>query len=365
MPDARNAAVHFVAAVRSVEPFGTGIINDTFLVTAETPGPRKLILQRLNRHVFPEPARIMDNLRTLQAHVEQRRSAAPDWARALQLPTIQPTLDGLDYYVDPAGGFWRALRFIDHTRCLAAVSTEGQGEEIGFALGRFHAWASDLDPRRLHDTLPGFHITPGYLRELDRAAAQAPSRARSGEVRACLDFVEARRHATGVLEEAKQAGILALRTTHGDPKLSNFLFDAETGHAAALVDLDTVQPGLVHYDLGDCLRSCCNTAGEQAADRGCVAFDVDICRAILQGYLGEARRFLAAADYAYLQAAIRLIPLELGIRFLTDHLQGDVYFKTDAPGQNLQRAITQFQLTASIERSSDRIGRIIAGLAAC
>lgn len=188
-------------------------------------------------------------------------------------------------------------------------------------------------------------------------------RARSREVRAGLDFVAARRHAAGVLEQARQSGVLTTRTMHGDPKLSNILFDAATGQAVALVDLDTVQPGLVHYDLGDCLRSCCNTAGEQPAAHARVEFDLDICHGILQGYLGEARRFLAAADYAYLQAAIRLIPLELGIRFLTDHLQGDVYFKTDAPEQNLQRAMTQFQLTLSIERRAHRIGRIIAELA--
>jgi Ser/Thr protein kinase RdoA (MazF antagonist) len=175
-----------------------------------------------------------------------------------------------------------------------------------------------------------------------------------------LTSVATRRHIAPVLDEARRTGQLPRRVTHGDPKLNNFLFDPAGAAALALIDLDTVQAGLVHYDLGDCLRSWCNQAGEEAPTPG---FDLAICRALLAGYLGEARKFLEPGEYPFLYPAIRLLPLELGLRFLTDHLEGDWYFKVRARGQNLRRALTQFQLVECIESVREDILRMLDDIA--
>jgi Ser/Thr protein kinase RdoA (MazF antagonist) len=353
---ANRIARHFVAEDDrlSVEPLGDGLINETFLVTPEQPGEARFVLQRINRRVFPEPRLIMENLRVLLTHVGARQIGS-DQVRDLRFPEIRPTRSGLDFWADEEGDFWRALSFIPDTRSQNTVQNSAQAEEVGYALGRFHALTSDLDPGSLHDTLPGFHVAPQYLARFDRVVADGLSDSASAELRFALDFVDARRSVFSVLEEAK----LPLRVIHGDPKLNNVLFDAQSGRVASLIDLDTVKPGLVHYDLGDCLRSCCNRSGEATDDSSRVTFDLDICRAILRAYFAETGAFLTDIERHYLYDAIRLLPLELGLRFLTDHLEGDRYFKVERPGQNLQRAVVQFRLTKSVEAQEKFIRNVI------
>jgi Ser/Thr protein kinase RdoA (MazF antagonist) len=344
--------------VLDVRPYGHGLINDSFVVT--TAAGRRAILQRINRRVFPRPEWIMENLRTLVDHV-QRLEPAPG-ARDLRLPRILVTRDGEDYVIDRDGGFWRALGFIENTRSFETVTNTAQAEEVGFALGRFHALVRDLDPARMHQTLPGFHNAPGYFTGFLRACARPRIVAASRELLYCLAFVEARWDLTRVLETARRDGRLALRVVHGDTKLNNFLFDAASGRAVSLIDLDTVQPGLIHYDIGDCLRSCANPAGESPAELGAVRFDLAIGRALLKSYVAETRHFLTPEDYRRLYDAIRLIPLELGLRFLTDYLEGDRYFKTERPGQNLYRARVQFALVTDIERQEAEIRALVTEL---
>ena len=183
------------------------------------------------------------------------------------------------------------------------------------------------------------------------------------ELRFCLDFANARGGIVDTLESARRAGRLPVRVIHGDPKLDNLLFDESGRQVVALIDLDTAQPGLVHYDLGDCLRSACNPAGESPKDPREAHFDLDLCRAILKGYLDETRGFLTSEELHLLPVAARLIPFELGLRFLTDHLNGDRYFKVAYRGHNLLRAATQFRLTASIEDNLDRLAILVGELA--
>lgn len=324
-------------------PLGRGLINDTYLVSAAS---FRFVLQRINHHVFPDPPAVMANLRVLSDHVHRLRTDPA--ARGWRLPEIIRTRAGEDFFRDGEGGYWRALSFIEGARGVALLENEAQAEQVGRALGRFHVLAGGIPTEVLHDTLPGFHIAPAYLAQFDRVVARPRRESDSTELREALDFVETRRLGIGVLEEAKHRGELRNRVIHGDPKLDNVLFDEATGHAVSLIDLDTVKPGLIHYDLGDCLRSCCNRAGESAGNTE-TRFDLDVCRAVLRGYFSEARDFLTAADRHYLYDAIRLLPFELGLRFLTDHLAGDVYFKVEARGQNLQRARAQFRLAESVE----------------
>lgn len=174
--------------------------------------------------------------------------------------------------------------------------------------------------------------------------------------------MEERRLWVSVLEDAVAENRLLLRTIHGDPKVNNILMDTVSGQAVSIVDLDTVKPGLVHYDIGDCLRSGCNPLGEETDAWETVYFDTNRCYAILRGYLSMARDFLTVDDITYLYDAVRLLPFELGLRFFTDYLEGDVYFRVSRPGQNLSRALVQFRLTERIEAQEAVIRGIIREL---
>lgn len=342
----RQIASAFAGAhgVQSVSPLGNGNINSTYLVARKEAEP--FVLQRLNTAVFHQPQRVMHNLLAVSQHVEgrlQEEGAGERWVlpRVLRSGSGEPWLEDGDQ-------FWRAISFVPATTSLDALATPGQAREVGYGLGRFHDLVHDLPCEQLVDTLEGFHITPGYLAQYEAICA-APSSRPSEQEAWAHRFVAQRAPWAGVLEQAKASGELPLRPVHGDPKVNNVLLDASSGRAVALVDLDTVKPGLVHYDIGDCLRSGCNPLGEETPALDAITFDLTLCEALLEGYGAVAHRFLGPADHRYLYDAIRLLSFELGLRFFTDHLAGNVYFHTQRPGQNLDRALVQFRLTESIE----------------
>jgi Ser/Thr protein kinase RdoA (MazF antagonist) len=349
--------------VLDIKPYGRGNVHDTFLVTLPDPEEPHFILQRLNTRVFRRPQLVLDNLRIITAHLDRRRPGLQlGPGRRWQIPRLRLTTDGGDHFIDPSGGFWRALSFIEKAQSFDTITDPEHAGEVGYALGMFHLLLSDLPPGQLADTLPGFHVTPAYLRHYDEVRARAGAGFASPEMSYAAEFVAARRDWAAVLEEAKARGDLKLRVIHGDPKVNNVMMDTATGKAVGLVDLDTVKPGLVHYDLGDCLRSGCNPLGEDPRDWEAVRFHPELARAILGGYLPLARDFLTEADYAYLGEAIRLLPFELGLRFFTDYLAGNIYFKTRDPEHNLRRALVQFRLTASIEAQAGALEAIIRDL---
>lgn len=348
-------------AVRDISPHGRGLINDTYLVTTDCADRPRLILQRINRRAFPEPELILANLRTLLDHIRERQRREPR-ARDLRFPALCPARDGRDFVLDAEGSLWRALGYLEHTCSLDRPDGLPRAAETGFALGRFHALVGDLDARRLHDTRPDFHNTPRHLERFDRAFATAGPRPESEDLGFCLSFIGARRRLAGELEAAKHKGLLSTRVIHGDPKLNNFLFDETSGQAVSLVDLDTVKPGLLHHDIADCLRSCCNRAGESPQPDEAVRFDLEICRTLLQHYFAALGDRAALSDPDLLYAAIRLIPFELGVRFLTDYLEGSQYFRIDYPEQNLVRATTQLRLSAEIELFEKEIKGMIRDL---
>ncbi|MEB3325242.1 MAG: aminoglycoside phosphotransferase family protein [Cyanobacteriota bacterium] len=364
-------------AVEAVNPLGHGNINTTYLV--EGAGLEPFVLQRLNTTVFAKPQLVMGNLLAISAHVEgrlQREELAMGGARWV-LPRVLRSAGGEPWLVE-GEAFWRAISFVPATTSLDALETAEQAREVGYGLGMFHELLHDLPCEQLADTLEGFHITPGYLShyhavcaaggdgdgDRDVVAAAARERRRQGrdpEREAWAHhFVAQREGWAGVLEEAKARGELPLRPIHGDPKVNNVLLDASSGRAVALVDLDTVKPGLVHYDIGDCLRSGCNPLGEETTAFDQVRFDLALCAALLEGYGAVAHRFLSPADHRYLYDAIRLLSFELGVRFFTDHLAGDVYFHSQRPGHNLDRALVQFHLAASIEAQKKEIRGLLA-----
>ncbi|MCI5209291.1 MAG: aminoglycoside phosphotransferase family protein, partial [Candidatus Electrothrix sp. ATG2] len=244
---------------------------------------------------------------------------------------------------------------IDHTCSLHSITTPGQAEEIGATLGLFHQLLATLPPESLTDPLPGFHNTPGYLQQYDtvRSAAHNP------EAVDCRNFITPRRDDVFLLENARKQGIVRQQIIHADPKVANFLFSPNEKRVVSLIDLDTVKPGLLLHDIGDCLRSCCNPLGEEVDNPEEIVFDPELFSAAAKGYLTQAADLLTHKDRQLLVDSVRLISFELGLRFYSDYLFNNCYFKVHYPEQNLFRARVQFALVRSIEQQHDRLCAMI------
>ena len=358
-------AFHGEGCVQAVEPLGNGNVNDTYLVQA-VDGPT--VLQRMNTQVFSQPQLVMQNLQVLGEHIERKLQSAAVHPlleqRRWQLPRLVCTKEeGKAWHCCPAGDVWRTITYVPDSSCADVVKGAAQARELGIGLGLFHLLISDLPTTDLADTLEGFHITPGYLEAYHRALVNTDRQPSAGSEH-CMAFIRERESLCDRLERAKARGELPLRPIHGDPKINNVLLDRHTGEAVALIDLDTVKPGLVHYDIGDCLRSCCNRLGEETDQIDAVHFDLHLADAVLEGYLGVAGRFLSEAELRYIPDAAQVISFELGLRFFSDYLAGNTYFKANHPDHNLQRALVQFQLTASIEAQMPALRHLVESHAA-
>ena len=355
-------AEHFSAQARVIEVslLGNGNINDTFLVKLDNPQFSSFVLQRLNTQVFRQPLGVMQNIQAVSEHIGDRLKKQP-LTRRWEIPKVICSTEGQNYWQSEKDGFWRAMNYHDQATTYEVLQNLEQAEELGYSLGLFHYLISDLPTDRLIDTLPGFHITPSYLAQFEQALATTSVKI-TPEVQYCLNFIRDRTSWVSVLEDAKLQGKLPLRLIHGDPKVNNVLFDQNTQLAIALIDLDTVKPGLIHYDIGDSVRSGCNPLGEETEHWQSVDFDLDRCQGLLKGYLSVAKAFLTQPDRDYIFAAIRLLAFELGLRFFSDYLTGNLYFKIKSEDHNLRRALVQFQLTASIEKKEATLRQLISDL---
>lgn len=357
-------AFHGHGLIESIKPLGNGIVNDTYLVRTKQ---HRTVLQRLNTQVFTKPQLVLQNLQVLADHVDAKLNVADGHpqlsGRRWQLPRLVPTRDRQqNWHGTAAGDIWRTITYVPDSECVEVAEGPARARELGIGLGIFHQLISDLPVSALADTLEGFHITPRYLEAYRKALVQSTLKPCDATER-CIRFICEREAVCDLLERAKERGELPLRPVHGDPKINNMLFDRQSGQAVALVDLDTVKPGLVHYDIGDCLRSCCNRLGEECLNPEAVDFDLELAEAILEGYLSVAADFLTEAEIRYIPDAARVISFELGLRFFSDYLGGSTYFKVERPQQNLERALVQFQLTASIESKFDQLRKLVERLA--
>jgi Ser/Thr protein kinase RdoA (MazF antagonist) len=356
-------------AIADIQPFGSGNINHTFLVSwqknLDSKGLDHFILQRINTNVFPQPVAVMQNLSLYLHHVGDRLAQHPP-ERRWDLPQILSTNSGEYYLLSENGEYWRSLSLIADSQSIQAISNLHEALELGYALATFHYLTMDLDPHKLLDSLPNFHITPIYLQAYEQIlnhgikASCDPSFEK--EVNYCQQIISDRRELAFILENAKNQGKLPMRVIHGDPKVNNILFDQQTNLAVSMIDLDTVKAGLWHYDIGDCLRSGCNRLGEETQQWQDVSFDLELCQAILKGYFAKMRSALTKTDCDYIYDAVRVITFELGLRFFSDYLAGDIYFQAQYSEHNLQRSLVQFQLLLSIESQADSIKKIIADL---
>ena len=353
----------------TIVPFGNGNINDTFLaVYRNTFTETQVIVQKVNRAVFTMPEAIMRNMHNVTLHCHERLeadAAAGRDDRVWQMPRIVKAKAGDDFVCDEKGDVWRVITRILSAHAFDTAQSPEHALECGSALGHFHYLLSDLPPSDITDPLPGFHVTSGYLKQYDRTLRSKRAQAllnASVEARRLAKYIDERRDFAVCLERAEAAGELKRRMFHGDPKVNNIMIDDVTGKGTAMIDLDTVSPGLIHLDFGDALRSICNPAGEEETNLAKVVFDEDLATAFCKGYMREAGAFLTDADRAYLYDSIRLLPFELGLRFFQDYLAGNVYFKTSQPEQNLNRARVQFRLCESVEARERSIRSVLKKL---
>ena len=339
----------------SAEPFGSGHINDTYRVTFAAGDARcRYILQRLNHTVFQNPLAVMENFQRVTSHLSQKFAGVPDAAR--RALTLLPARDGNYFHRAAAGDFWRVFPFIERTRTMDVVKSPAQAFAAAQAFGQFQKLLADLPAPRLHETIPDFHHTPKRFAALEKAvAADACNRAALAKPE--IEF--ALRHQA--IYRVLLAANLPERVTHNDTKINNVLFDEATGAGICVVDLDTVMPGLALYDFGDMVRSMTNPAAEGERDLAKVEMQIPVFEALLRGYL-TAADFLTAAEKNLLPVAGQVITIELGLRFLTDFLSGDTYFKAQRAGENLDRCRAQFKLFESICRQESAMSKLVAAL---
>lgn len=343
------AAFDFGGPVAGALRHGHGHINDTFCVFVQMPegAMRRVILQRINTDTFTDPKGLMENITNvtdyLRAMIEKEGGDA-----ARETITVLRTRKGELFYTDSVGGAWRAYPFIEGTVCLQSVQTPAQFYESARAFGRFQRLLAGYPAASLHETVPKFHDTRHRFAKFEKALAKDACH-RAATVQAEVAFAMARKADCAYLMELWERGELPLRVTHNDTKLNNVLLDKATGKGICVIDLDTVMPGLALNDFGDSIRFGANHSAEDEPDLSKVTFDITLFDAYTQGFLEEAGDVLTAREKQCLPWGARLMTLECGIRFLTDYLEGDHYFRTQRAGQNLDRCRTQFKLVADME----------------
>ena len=343
----------------SAVPYGSGHINDTFAVTMRgSDGFRRYVLQRINHHVFRQPDQLMENVERVCAHTQRKlaETGAPDASRrALRL---LPTLAGKAWHTDADGNRWRCYDFIENATGHDIVSNPQQAYQAARAFGAFQALLSDLPGARLHETIPCFHHTPTRFRNFQAALAR-DAHGRADEASSEIAFALARAHEVALITDALRSGEIPERVTHNDTKLNNVLLDNASQEGLCVIDLDTVMPGSALYDFGDLVRTSTSPAAEDETDLSKVNLQLPMFEALAKGYLSSASGFLTTREKELLPFAGKLITFEIGLRFLTDWLEGDTYFKIKRPRHNLDRLRTQFRLVSSIEEQMTAMQAIV------
>ena len=341
--------------VVDIKPHGSGHINHTFLVT--TGSGKRYILQRINTDIFHNTAELMENIMHVTAHLREKIvCAGGDPER--ETMTVIPTTDGAAYYSDAQGQDWRVYLCIEHITTLDRVEQAADFCESGRAFGHFQAMLADYPAQTLHETIPDFHNTPKRYRDFERAVAEDVCHRASG-VAEEIAFIRARKAEISVLTDLAQNGELPIRITHNDTKLNNILLDEQTHKAVCIVDLDTIMPGLCAYDFGDAIRFGANTAAEDEPDVSKVSLSLELYEAYARGFLEGAGDRLTEKEIETLPLGAKTITLEQGMRFLTDYLQGDIYYHTERDGQNLDRCRTQLALVADMERKREQMNAAV------
>lgn len=336
-----GAAFDFQGRILSLERFGKGHINDTYRV--DCTGGYQYILQRINRGVFHDPAAVMENVSAVTTFLKTKVHGPRETLN------LVPKTAGGYYLLDEEGNVWRAYDFIGDSICLQQAESPEDFRQSALAFGGFQRMLADFPAKTLHETIQNFHHTPLRYEALDRAI-ETDVMNRRQDCAPEISFALAQRGEADALIRLQHSGALPLRVTHNDTKLNNVMLDKNTRKHLCVIDLDTVMPGLSAYDFGDSIRFGASSAAEDERDLSKVHFQKELFEIYTEGYLEACGSALTPEEISVLSLGAKLMTLECGVRFLTDYLEGDVYFKIQRPGQNLDRCRTQFQLVSEMEK---------------
>ena len=346
----------FLRGVRpdSIEPYGNGHINRTYLVTAE--GDKQFILQKINTNIFKNVDGLMHNVKLVTKHIKAKND---ELGRNKRRSTINYLYleSGKHYYIGEEGAY-RMYHYIDNAFSIEKMENEEYFYYAGQAFGEFANFLSDFDASMLNETIVNFHNTVSRYADFEKAVSD-DLKGRAKDVLKEIEFVRDRKDFTSLFVSRLESGELPLRVTHNDTKINNILFDNDTKKPIAVIDLDTVMPGSYLYDFGDAIRSGATHAAEDEQNLDLVDFDLNLYDAFAKGYLGECKSSLTPEEIKMLPYASIMLTLECGMRFLGDHLNGDTYFRIHRENHNLDRARTQFKLVSEMENNIDKMRDII------
>jgi hypothetical protein len=345
-----------------LSPFGKGHINDTFLSCWNQAGSKvRYTHQRINDHVFTRPDEVMENIERVTRHIREKLAARNLGDASRRTLTVIPSRDGKPWVRDAQGGWWRTYCFIDGVRALELAESPEEAKVLGKSIGGFQKQIADLPGPRLHETIPNFHnMETRYVRFHEALKQDSRNRAKSCEKE--IAFLLENEERGGVLIRSMREGSIPERICHNDAKMSNILLDGLSGEALCVIDLDTVMPGTSLFDLGDLIRTVATRAEEDERDLSLVQFDTVYFRALLEGYLSEARSFLIPREYTLLIESGRNLTHIMALRFLTDYLEGDHYYHIDRPEHNLDRSRNQIALIRSLDAHWDEAETIVEEL---
>ncbi len=334
-------------------PYGSGHINDTFAVRVSQAGREvRYILQRINNHVFKDPVRLMDNVSRICDELQKRLHSTGDPDASRRSLTAIPTREGYPCHIDEEGEVWRAYLFIENAVGYDIIENTTQAYEASRAFGEFQKLLTELPGDRLYETIPGFHDTPSRFNRFKEVLAADPM-GRASTAGAEIDFFLSYENEVSRLLDLSSQGLIPERITHNDTKLNNVLIDTVSHKAVCVIDLDTSMPGLAPYDFGDLVRTSTVQAAEDEKDLSRIVVNRDMFKALARGYLSTAHDFLTPHERDNLVFGGKLMTYEVGMRFLTDYLEGDVYFKTKYDDHNLVRCRTQKTLVQRLEELKD------------
>jgi len=338
-------------------PIDDGHINDTLTVVYNVEGMEmRHLLQRINTAVFKNPDQLMANVDCVTSFLRDKIIASGGDSEREAL-YCKPTRTGKKYFADAENRVWRLYNFVENSFSRNSIDSPEIFFNAGKAFGEFQRQLADFPIDKLYETIPDFHNTGKRYRNLVNAIASDP-KGRVKHLSEEIDFCRERRDETYVLTGKTVIGDLPLRVTHNDTKLNNILFDKTTDEPVCIVDLDTVMPGLSLYDFGDAIRFGANTAADDEKDISKVSLDLGLYEQYVRGFLTSAGKSLVSEEVRLLPFSAKMMTLECGMRFLTDYIDGDVYFKIHYPDHNLVRCHTQFALVADIERKYDEMMKI-------
>lgn len=341
--------------ILKVKPFGSGHINDTFLVRTSTGGRNEYLLQKINHFVFKDIDGLMKNMSVITSHLKQKIKDTGDTEK--EVLTLVKCNNGKSYCQDRDGNYWRMTYFLENTRSYDMVTTGRQAYQGGVAFGKFQRLLCDLDPGTLVHTIPDFLNM--QKREDDfTEAIKNDVAGRAKKVKTEIDFLLNRADVMKEILKMGKAGLLPLRITHNDTKFNNILFDKDD-HVQCVIDLDTVMPGYVAYDFGDAIRSIINTAAEDEKDLDAIQLHIPLFAEFTKGYLSQTIYFLTEQELNSLIKGVLLLPYMQAVRFLTDYLNGDIYYKIQFEEHNLQRTNAQIQLLRMLEAKRTELTDII------